>query len=212
MKGEVMRFCGYQFDLRKAGRITTLLAALTALAAVASMFAGAAAAGRPIADPSALQPAPPPGAVCRADGPYVICDTFLDATFENEPVFDLPCGTVYETSADNRDGTRWYVDNLLVKRRVVAHLTGTWSLSPTGGGPTVVVDANWNWWIRLAVPGDESTGELTSHGTDLRVSGPGLGGLIHDAGITYPDGTHHGIARFFDTPGAAVALCAALGA
>jgi len=42
------------------------------------------------------------------------------------------------------------------------------------------------------------------------VSGPGLGGLIHDAGITYPDGTHNGIGRFFDAPEAAAQLCAAL--
>jgi len=209
-----MRFFGRnEFLLRKAGRIMTpILAAVAALAAAALTLAGGAGAGSPIADPSFLQPPPPPGAVCRADGPFVICDTFIDVMIENEPVFDLPCGTVYETSADHRDGTRWYVDDLLVKRRVVAHLTGTWSLSPSGEGPTVAVDANWNWWIRLALPGDESTGELTSHGTDLRVSGPGLGGLIHDAGITYPDGTHHGIARFFDTPEAAAALCAALGA
>jgi hypothetical protein len=34
--------------------------------------------------------------------------------------------------------------------------------------------------------------------------------VIHDAGISYPDETHHGIARFFDTPEAAAALCAAL--
>jgi hypothetical protein len=206
-----MRFLGRDLlHVRKRGRAATpVLAAVAALAAAALTLVGPAGAGEQI-DPSVLQPPPPPGAVCRADGPYVICDTFLDATLENEPVFDLPCGTVYETSADHRDGTRWYVDNLLVKRRVVAHLTGTWSLSPIGQGPTVALDGSWNWWIRLAVPGDESTGELTSHGTDLRVSGPGLGGLIHDAGISYPDETHHGIARFFDTPEAAGALCAAL--
>jgi hypothetical protein len=206
-----MRFLGRDLlHVRKRGRAATpVLAAVAALAAAALTLVGPAGAGEQI-DPSVLQPPPPPGAVCRADGPYVICDTFLDATLENEPVFDLPCGTVYETSADHRDGTRWYVDNLLVKRRVVAHLTGTWSLSPIGQGPTVALDGSWNWWIRLAVPGDESTGELTSHGTDLRVSGPGLGGLIHDAGISYPDETHHGIARFFDTPQAAGALCAAL--
>jgi len=203
---------GDKFHLRKPERrVMPILAAVAALAAVAFTLAGPAGAGRPI-DPSVLQPPPPPGAVCRADGPYVICDTFLDSSSENAPVFDLPCGTVYETSADHRDGTRWYVDNLLVKRRVVAHLTGTWSLSPSGAGPTVALDGSWNWWIRLAVPGDESTGELTSHGTDLRVSGPGLGGVVHDAGITYPDVTHHGITRFFDTPEAAAALCTALGA
>jgi hypothetical protein len=208
-----MRFCGTQFTLRRIRRIPVpTLAAVAALVAAVCTLAGTASAGRPIPDPSVLQPPPPPGAVCRADGPQVICDTFLDSTLENEPVFDLPCGTVYETSVDTRDGTRWYIDNLLVKRRVIAHLTGTWSLSPTGAGPTVAVDANWNWWIRLAVPGDESTGELTSHGTDLRVSGPGLAGVIHDAGITYPDGTHHGIARLFDTPEATTVLCAALGA
>ena len=183
------------------------------LIAVGSLtLAANADAGRPIPDTSVLQPPPPAGAVCRADGPYVICDTFLDLAATNEPVFDLPCGTVYETSTDHRDGTRWYVDNLLVKRRVVAHFSGTWSLSPAGAGPTVAVVGNWNWWIRLTVPGDESTGELTSHGSDLRVTGPGLGGSIHDAGITYPDGSHRGISRFFDTPEASAALCTALGA
>jgi hypothetical protein len=187
------------------------VAAVVALAASALALVGGATGGNIIPDPSILQPPPPQGAVCRADGPYIICDTFLDASIENEPIFDLPCGTVYETSTDLRDGTRWYVDNLLVKRRVVAHQDGTWSLSPTGEGPTVAVEANWNWWIRLTVPGDESTGELTSHGSDLRVRGPGLGGLIHDAGISYPDGTHHGVARFFDSPEAAAALCSALG-
>jgi hypothetical protein len=203
---------GDRFHLRKPERrVIPILAAVAALAAVAFTLAGPAGAGGPI-DPSVLQPPPPPGAICRADGPYVICDTFLDSSSQNAPVFDLPCGTVYETSADHRDGTRWYVDNLLVKRRVVAHLTGTWSLSPSGEGPTVAVEGSWNWWIRLAVPGDESTGELTAHGTDLRVSGPGLGGVVHDAGITYPDETHHGITRFFDTPEAAAALCTALGA
>lgn len=208
-----MRFCGTQFTLWRIGRKPVpTLAAVAALVAAVCTLAGTASAGGPIPDPSVLQPPPPPGAVCRADGPQVICDTFLDTTLENEPVFDLPCGTVYETSVDTRDGTRWYADNLLVKRRVVAHLTGTWSLSPTGAGPTVAVDGNWNWWIRLAVPGDESTGELTSHGTDVRVSGPGLAGVIHDAGISYPDDTHHGIARLLDTPEAAAALCAALGA
>jgi len=90
---------GDKFHLRKPERgVMPILAAVAALAAVAFTLAGPAGAGRPI-DPSILQPPPPPGAVCRADGPYVICDTFLDSSSENAPVFDLPCGTVYETSA-----------------------------------------------------------------------------------------------------------------
>src|SRR5262245_18244959 len=167
-----MRFCGTQFTLRRIGRIPVpTLAAVAALVAAVCTLAGTASAGRPIPDPSMLQPPPPPGAVCRADGPQVICDTFLDSTLENEPVFDLACGTVYETSVDTRERTRRYVDKLLVKRRVIAHLTGTWSLSATGAVPTVALDGNSNWWIRLAVLGDESTCELTAHGTDVRVSG-----------------------------------------
>jgi hypothetical protein len=57
----------------------------------------------------------------------------------NEPItdFDLPCGTIYETSHYRGDGTRWYVDRLVVRRHVAASLEGTWSLSPTGAGPTV---------------------------------------------------------------------------
>src|SRR5262245_45234144 len=80
--------------------------AATALTTAALVIVGAAGAGRPLPDNSELQPPPPPGAVCRPDGPFVICDTFLDLTFVNEPIFGLPCGTVYETSIDNRDGTR----------------------------------------------------------------------------------------------------------
>src|SRR5262249_48514085 len=99
VKGGVMRFCGTQFTLRRMGRLPVpAVAAAAPRVAAACPLAGAASAGRPIPDPPVLQPPPPPGAVCRADGPHVICDTFLDTTLENEPVFDLPCGTVYETS------------------------------------------------------------------------------------------------------------------
>ena len=62
------------------------------------LLAAPAAAG-PIVDPSTLQPEPPPGAVCRADGPWTICQTTFLANVVNEPILflDLPCGTVYET-------------------------------------------------------------------------------------------------------------------
>jgi hypothetical protein len=69
------------------------MAAVVALAAAALALVGGATGGNIIPDPSILQPPPPPGAVCRADGPYIICDTVLDSTLENEPIFDLPCGT-----------------------------------------------------------------------------------------------------------------------
>ena len=106
------------------------------------LAAGPAAAG-PLVDPSTLQP-PPPNAVCREDGRQVICDTFLVEEVVNEPIgdFDLPCGTIYETSHFRGDGTRWYLDGKVVRRHVAASLEGTWSLSPTGAGPTVKISGN----------------------------------------------------------------------
>ncbi|MGH3116449.1 MAG: hypothetical protein ACRDQ2_04945, partial [Gaiellales bacterium] len=67
-------------------------------------LAGGPAAAGPIVDPSTLQPEPPPGAVCRADGPWTICQTTFLVDVVNEPIldFDLPCGTIYETIYDLR--------------------------------------------------------------------------------------------------------------
>jgi hypothetical protein len=166
-----------------------------------------------IVDPSTLIP-PPPNAVCRADGRQVICDTFVDEDAVNEPIsdFDLPCGTIYETSHYHGAGTRWYVERLVVKRHVAASLEGTWSLSPTGAGPTVRISGYWSIWTVWTTPGDNSTAvETSSSGNDFKVSAPGFGVILHHAGLTYPDGTHHGItAEFPFTPEVEAALCAAL--
>jgi hypothetical protein len=166
-----------------------------------------------IVDPSTLQP-PPPNAVCRDDGRQIICDTFVDEVAVNEPItdFDLPCGTIYETSHYHGDGTRWYVDRLVVKRHVAASLDGTWSLSPTGAGPTVKISGYWSIWTVWTTPGDNSTAvDTSSSGNDFKVSAPAFGVILHDAGHTYPDGTHHGVtAEFPFTPEVEAALCAAL--
>src|SRR5688572_27672041 len=114
--------------------------------AVAAVTTGPAAAG-PVVDPSTLQPEPPPGAVCRANGPWTICQTTFLVDVVNEPVvfLDLPCGTVYETIADVREGIRWYLDGKLVKRFVSQNAEGSWSLSPTGAGPVVKISLHANW-------------------------------------------------------------------
>ena len=67
----------------------------------------------PIVDPNTLQPVPP-NATCRDAGRQIICDTFIEEFFVNEPIadFDLPCGTIYESGHFRGDGTRWYVDRL----------------------------------------------------------------------------------------------------
>ena len=77
-----------------------LVAALTLPLGTAPAQAGSSV------DPSTLQPVPPPGATCTQDGLWVICHTLVQIVRENEPVFELQCGQVYENSTDTLDGTR----------------------------------------------------------------------------------------------------------
>jgi hypothetical protein len=165
-----------------------------------------------IVDPNTLQPVPP-NATCRDDGHQIVCDTFVDEVAVNQPIedFDLPCGTIYETSHYHGDGTRWYIDHLLVKRHVAASLSGTWSLSPTRAGPTVTISGHLSGSTVYPTPGDTSTALETIHGSDFKVSAPGFGVILHNAGVTYPDGTHHGIIGEIPfTPDVVAELCAAL--
>jgi hypothetical protein len=182
---------------------------MTSSLLLAAMSAAPAAAGSSV-DPDTLTPPPPPGATCQADGRFVICHTTFDVFLTNEPVFDLPCGTVYETSTDLREGIRWYLDGLLVKRLVFQQMDGSWSLSPTGSGPSVTIAAHANWSNLYAAPGDESTGPQINHGDGFTASAPGFGVIVQLAGLDEADGTHHGTIRFWDDPAVAAHLCEAL--
>jgi hypothetical protein len=180
------------------------------LAVVSTSATAAATAEGPVVDPATLQPPPPPGTICRADGPWVICRRQSIGSWANLPIFQLPCGQIYETAVESRDATRWYSDGKLVKRHVVQDVAASWSLSATGARPTVEVSIHANWWIMLAIPGDESTGSLTAHGNFATVRIRGGGGELHIAGLELPDGTFRGVLRFVDDPEAVAALCAAL--
>ena len=196
--------------MRRPARLR-MLVGLAILALTGLIGAAVPAAAGPPIDPNTLQPVPP-NATCRDDGPQIICDTFLEETAVNEPVADLPCGTIYETSYYRGDGTRWYVDRLAVKRHVAASLDGTWSLSPTGAGPTVKISGHWSIWSVWTTPGDDSTlVEYRSSGSDFKLSAAGFGVILHDAGVTYADGTHHGVsAQIPFTPEVTATLCSAL--
>jgi hypothetical protein len=164
-------------------------------------------------DPSTLQP-PPPNAVCHESGRQIICDTFVDDNLVNEPIsdFDLPCGTIYETSHYHGAGTRWYVNRLVDHRHVAASLEGTWSLSPTGAGPVVRLSGHYSIQTVWTTPGDVSTETDTSiSGNDFKLSAPGFGVILLSAGLTDLDGEHHGVTPEFPfTPEVEAALCAAL--
>jgi hypothetical protein len=166
-------------------------------------------------DPTALTPAPllvGAQAECQADGRWIICHTRLPLELVNEPVFDLPCGTVYETSHDDRHATRWYnaADSVIVKRHVTQNLEGTWSLSPEGAGPTFTITVHANWYdSQYADPTDIDSGVGASHG-EFTIRAPGYGVIAHIAGLDRPDDTHRGVFHFPEDPAVASELCQAL--
>jgi hypothetical protein len=164
-------------------------------------------------DPSTLFPEPPPGATCRANGAGVICETTFNGSVQNEPAFTLPCGLVYETSDDVRRGIRWYVDGRLTQRFVFQNATGSWSLSPTGAGPSVTLIAHDDWQNRdidASAPGE--TWPTTTHGMLLRITGPDGRQLFQYTGIERPDGSHSGLGAppDVDSPQFQSAICNAL--
>lgn len=185
------------------------LFAAVAAAALLCALAGPAGAG-PLVDPATLQPPPPPGTVCQDDGPWTICHREVIESWVLVPIFELPCGQLYESATQAIDTRRWYSDGKLVRRHVVQSAEATWTLSPTGAGPMVDVDIHANWWVDLAVPGDEATGTITAHGNFATAHLPGAGAQVHIAGLDLPDGTHRGILRFVGDAEANAALCAAL--
>jgi hypothetical protein len=189
------------------------------LAMVLAAITGGAALAAPISvDPDTLTPPPPPGAECKDNGNYIVCQTYFDEpSLVNEPIFELSCGTVYETSNVHREGIRWYsAEGLLLRRFVTEDVEGSWSLSATGEGPTVGFFAHDNWTDVYAIPGDEDSASTTYHGAAFKVVAPESGELIY-AGTYLPDGTHHGAGGefFIDDEGnvdpeADATLCEAL--
>jgi hypothetical protein len=188
------------------------------VAAVAVSWAGVlAGAGPAVAggsvDPSTLVPQPPPGATCFATGAGVTCHTTFDASEQNEPAFELPCGQVYESAQDVRRGTRWYVDGLLDRRFVFQDASGSWSLSPTGDGPTVTWTAHANWQnVHLDATSDEETWPTVNHGMSLRITDGQGRPLFQYAGLDSTDGQHYGLGDYAELDGAdaQAAICAGL--
>ena len=182
------------------------------IATASLVITGASTAVAAGVDPSTLTPPPPPGARCFTTGPErVTCDTFLNFTFENQPDFEVPCGVLYVSGTDFRDGFRFYENGLLVRRHITGAVNATWSLSPTGDGPTVDLIAHISLWEVWPVPGgrDEDAVLLASSGLDIKTRTPGLGAAFQNAGRFEGDGSHTGIFRAFSDESIA-ALCAAL--
>jgi hypothetical protein len=198
-----------------------MLGMALAMGLVVALAAFPASAAPRSVDPTTLTPPPDPGVVaeCKQTGNFILCQTYFDEpSLVNEPVFELECGTVYETSTVHREGIRWYSsEGLLLRRFVTEDAQGSWSLSPTSEGPTVRFFAHDNWTDVYAVPGDGESVSTTYHGDSFTAMAPGYGVLFHIAGQDLPDGTHHGVGAgfFIDDEGNVdpevdAALCEAL--
>jgi hypothetical protein len=185
-----------------------VIAALTAGSLV--LAAAGVAVAAPV-EPSTLTPPPPDDARCHTAGAQTICDTVLNFFPVNEPAFEAPCGTLYFTGTDLRNGLRFYnADGLLTRRHVTSQLRGTLSLSPTGEGPSLRMTGHMNWWNVWPVPGTEGDGVQTNRGVDIKVQGPGIGSGFMLAGNFPPDEPAHGHFTAF-TDESLVLLCEALG-
>lgn len=174
--------------------------------AVASLVSASGVSARSYVDPTTLTPPLKSFRVCWQLGPNVQCDTSGVTSYENLPTDEAPCGLLYETATEDSNATRWYRDGLIVRRKVEESVRGTWSLSPTGAGPTVAFARNVSWDETFTIPGDIDSSVSNYRGATLRV--PALGPDLHDVGIWLPDGTHHGLVTYTDD--GAARLCSLL--
>jgi hypothetical protein len=155
---------------------------LLAIALAAASLGGAASvSARTLVDPTTLTPPLKPFRICYELGPYVQCDTSGVTSDQDVPTDELPCGQLYQTTSYVSNSTRWYQDGLIIRRAVQERDRGTWSLSPTGDGPTVAFQKDTSWDEHFAVPGDLSSGIADARGTGLLV--PALGRVFHESGL-----------------------------
>ena len=175
------------------------------------------APAKPVVDRDSLVPPPPAGADCRAAGQRVICHTgVIEPERINEPLLDLPCGTLYESSTDVRRGIRWYdaSSHTIVKRFVSFDLEGTWSLSPSGEGPVAEVSGRaTSLDVVFPDPEDPDTWPTVFRGVGFTVQARGVGVIAHvgrSEGYD-PDDYAHGVGTTLADPDVASALCDALG-
>jgi hypothetical protein len=189
---------------------------------LAATAAGTASAAPRTVDPDTLTPPPPPDAECKQTGGDVICHGSFDDARANQPDSLLSCGRAYSTGSEHGEYTLRYSDGLLVKIFFKGTDAGTWSLSPTGEGPTIRFASHRNSVTLFAVPGDFDSATEIEHGLDFRMWRPGSGVMLRLAGIFVfaPDDsvTHHGAGELaideegnlIIPPKADAALCEAL--
>ena len=84
-------------------------------------------------------------------------------------------------------------------------------MEPTGAGPTGRILGDSSEWTVWTTPGDDSTAVGAAAATASRSAPPVSALTTQDAGLSFPDGPHHGILTEFPfTPETLAPLRAAL--
>ncbi len=181
---------------------------LAILLTISSLGLGSGVSARTLVDPTSLTPPLKPFRICYQQGPTVVCDTSGDVTYENRETDVAPCGMIYQSAHEISNSTRFYQDGLLVRRAVQEQITGTWSLSPTGAGPTVAWAVDDSWDDHFTVPGDIDSLVRVVRGSLLRV--PALGSEMKASGVFIQDdsGDYRGL--YTNDDAATRDLCALL--
>ena len=162
----------------------------TAAVAMALIIPSGVAAGTPdTVDPALMRPtlnatfAP---WSCWRTGTGIVCDgqrLLAWVAVENGLVCDGR--PVYSTGSDTRTQRR-YGDANGLALRTMQHVLGreTLSLTPDFSGPTLAAAGAFEEVFEYGVPGDISTPRTDRYtGMDVRITGPGVGLVLHDIGI-----------------------------
>lgn len=163
--------------------------------AVASLGGATTTSAHQLVDGTTLVPPVGPSVPCYEAGRRVKCDTSTNSTYVNLPGEDFGCGTIYLTGSQRGHATRWYENGLLVERIVQWKVRDSWSLSPTGAGPSLTASIDQSWDENFLIPGDLSSDVEVTQGNFIRIQG--LGGRFIESGRYLADGTFHGYTSAF---------------
>ncbi len=159
-------------------RWLTLAVTLVALLAPAPVSAGDV-------DPATLNPPPPDffNAECERTGEHITCTlAFADPAIIDEPSGIFCDGTELLVTQDRSVvGKRYYsAEGDLLRRHFREAFSGSFSNPDTGKSVTWVAHNTLS--HKLGTPGDIGTGQTQVTGQQIRISRPGGGSVLIDAG------------------------------
>lgn len=179
-------------------QLARLGAVVSAAALVTLSITSPGAAARETVDPTTLNPAPPDffGASCFREGGHISCTlAFTDPEIVDEPS-GFVCGATELTYSQSRSvvGKRLYdAGGDLLQRHFREQFDGT--LTNPVSGRSAVWTQHDTVLHNLSTPGDVGSGTIQFSGLGFKVSVPGRGTVLTDAGTTLVDAATDEVVR-----------------